>query len=275
VLTKQSISPLSCGNTHISIILLSIEYIKMETFTSLKYKLFKDVYPNQLYETAPKIDEPFIRQMARTIQEEEMVKGFRMAVRQSASKYFQDLLLHGEYDEILPAITQLRKHHRDVVGEKNYPWWHLTVNVNYKVVPQAMAMKKLHKFLEKSFVKQYVYSIEQRGDTVDEMGKGLHFHILLEQTARDLSTFKTGVKNSFNKICDVSNREILCFKPKIDEQAFIDCYRYINGVKVDEEKQQRIEIDKQFREKNNFQKIYKSLDFNFPNIPDLNAVLME
>ena len=246
----------------------------METFRSLRHKLYNDVYPNSPAKPE-KIEDPLIRQMVERIQEEEMVKGFRMAVRTTASKYFQDLLLHGEYDEILPAITQLRRHHKDVVGEKNYPWWHLTVNVNYKVVNQDMAMKKLHKFLEKSFVKQYVYSIEQRGETEEEMGKGLHFHILVEQNARDLSTFKTGVKNSFNKICDVSNREILCFKPKVDTQAFKDCYRYIHGVKVDEEKHNRIEIDNKFREKNDFQKVYKSLNFNFPDIPDLNAVLME
>lgn len=248
--------------------------IKMETFQPLRHTLFKECYPNAQAKP-PKIEDPLIRLMVEKIQDEEVVKGFRMAVRQTASRYFTDLLLHGEYDEILPAITTLRKQHKAVIGEKNYSWWHLTVNVNYKVVNQAMAMKKLHKFLEKSFIKQYAYSIEQRGETEEEMGKGLHFHILVEQTARDLSTFKTGVKNSFNKICDVSNREILCFKPKVDEQALKDCYRYINGVKVDEEKQQRIEIDNKFREKNDFQKIYKSSNFNFPDIPDLDAVLMD
>jgi uncharacterized protein YqgV (UPF0045/DUF77 family) len=246
----------------------------METFKILRRKLFDDVYPNAPIKP-PTIEEPLIRQMVDRIHEEEVIKGFRMAVRTTASRYFQDLLLHGEMDEILPAITQLRKHHKDVVGEKNYPWWHLTINVNYKVVPQEMALKKLHKFLEKAFIKQYVYTIEQRGETDEEIGKGLHFHILVEQNARDLSTFKTGVKNSFNKICDVSNREILCFKPKVDEQAFKDCYRYLHGIKVDEEKQQRIEIDKKFREKNDFQKIYKSSNFNFPDIPDLDAVLMK
>lgn len=111
-----------------------------------------------------------------------------------------------------------------------------------------------YKVSSRSFVKKYAYSIEQRGESEETMGNGIHIHFLFTtDTNRShvvkylYSSLKEYVGNP--RHVDVREYPLSYWDDKIS---------YIKGDKWDDEKTLKVETDRLFRKKNNIEQYYTS-----------------
>lgn len=117
-------------------------------------------------------------------------------------------------------------------------------------------LKLLANFVKRKPITDYVYTIEQRGETIEDCGKGFHAHILVSwdqsmtKRVRQFAgeTFKRVIGSNSNKIININKIPKEFWKDKID---------YMLGIKWDAEKADKLKIDKIFREKNKISILYK------------------
>lgn len=135
------------------------------------------------------------------------------------------------------------------------------ITINPKPETKLSTLQKaINKFLMKEWIEGEVYyTFEQRGTNPDEAGKGLHCHILLERNGKKPSHL---LRETFNTFKNLYGKRP---KDKIIENDYKfygfaykeDKINYMKGIKWDEDKQDKINIDKIFREKNNLKLYYK------------------
>ncbi|AXH77931.1 MAG: putative replication initiation protein [Cressdnaviricota sp.] len=119
-------------------------------------------------------------------------------------------------------------------------------------------LKLLEKSINKKWIDKYYYNIEQRGETLENIGTGLHSHMLIvpsshkrkSEVHREFhSTFKAIVGNKLHvHIQDFPDNII---QDKLD---------YLNGLKWDGEKQTKINMDINFRLNNKLNIIYTNAE---------------
>lgn len=125
----------------------------------------------------------------------------------------------------------------------------LWITVNPQENPEVLQDLQLaiEKLRYKKFVLKLQYSFEQRGETEEDAGKGVHLHMLLQ---RDLSTrydnVKRSIHNIFDKLC--GNSLHVCIKPCYDSWVE-DKVSYLQGQKWDEDKDDKVKYDKLWRDK--------------------------
>jgi hypothetical protein len=116
---------------------------------------------------------------------------------------------------------------------------------------------KLCKLCKSTRILEYLYTIEQRGDTDDTMGNGIHSHVL--------------IKHKFPKFCKLQQHFYNGFKTVIGNIKHIDIkhcknvrdvshrINYINGEKKDNEKIEKVLIDRKWRQQWGIQNVYGNL----------------
>jgi hypothetical protein len=188
--------------------------------------------------------------------------------------YFEALLRNGLFEQFedSPHTIQFIKASQEALANMNDPmlkefkciWITLTPEEchDYDNNPKRLA-EEIIKWLEKSsHVSTYSFAIEQRSDNIELMGKGVHAHILIQQTDLTYTRWvewvkrtwgcKHGVKfNFFGR----NKTGAIYFK---DEEFAKEKEQYLLGNKEGSHKQALSKIDKLFREKYNIQPIYKS-----------------
>jgi len=120
-------------------------------------------------------------------------------------------------------------------------------------------MKSLNKYVNKKWIEDYIYVIEQRGITEDESGKGFHSHLLIwKPDNKRSSEVIRETKNTFKKICSVDNPAILniqnCKEDDIDKRK--NYMLGLKGLNDDPTKEQKQKIDVGFRKRNNIDLYY-------------------
>lgn len=157
-----------------------------------------------------------------------------------------------EYDEFFDKFIRPRL----ITGKKESIFW-ITINPKSDVKLNEFLIK-LKKASTKAWIDQFYYNIEQRGETIEEAGKGLHSHFLIKAKtykkishARDefYNTFKNMVGNP--KHVDVKSYPLSMMQDKLD---------YLQGKKWDDEKQTKVAVDNYFREKNKLLLLYTNED---------------
>jgi len=129
-------------------------------------------------------------------------------------------------------------------------------------VSLAESLKCFKKFITKTNFKEYLYVIEQRGENYETVGTGIHYHFLVRHTYSKFSDLSRETKNTFKNIIDTSNpniNNIINFKTcetKTDVNKRIE---YMTGIKKDECKHLKQEMDKLFRQQNNLHSYYGTL----------------
>jgi hypothetical protein len=131
-------------------------------------------------------------------------------------------------------------------GNEITEYMFITVNPDPKYNLSVRAMyDKLHKLCKSTRIIEYLFSIEQRGATKDEMGRGIHAHIL--------------IKHKFPKFCKLQQHFYNAFKTVIGNIKHIDIkycksvsdvihrIEYIKGEKKDDLKFDKVEIDREWR----------------------------
>lgn len=155
---------------------------------------------------------------------------------------------------------------KSLTGKKNpNAYGFFTFNFDPKIIDLGKAIVCMKDVMLKKWLKtnEYYYCYEQRGTSLDDMGQGLHVHLLFKKP-QGKSPFhcKRECWSSFKKFCglkegDVFDKHFL-FVPESWKQDKID---YISGIKnKDPEgiKALRVKFDRIYREKNSLKDLYSN-----------------
>lgn len=168
--------------------------------------------------------------------------------------------LHFKIEEYLDSEEFLNSHpifkeERDRVEKFNTRYIFLTVNPEPSITLKTI-LEILKKACSKKWMTNYIYSIEQRGDDENEIGKMPHIHLIIDmEIDKKRHEIIRELKNTFKKLCDVSKTSFFNVK-NIKDGHLKNFVKYITGVKKDQLKHPKQKIDKLFREKNNLLPLY-------------------
>lgn len=137
--------------------------------------------------------------------------------------------------------------------EINKEWYFLTVNPKPDITLKEF-MKTIQKALVKKWITYYIFVIEQRGETENELGKGFHTHIIFNKGIKHCKIVKE-MSNTFKNMCDVSNFHLFNIKNIGDEEKARKI-EYITGTKADDAKHLKQQMDIIFRKKENLKSYY-------------------
>lgn len=149
------------------------------------------------------------------------------------------LKLQIEYLKNIPTSELLHVNFKKIV-------W-VTVNPKPDISLESFKAR-VDNYLKRKFVLNPLYRYEQRGETEEELGRGFHVHILFDKSDQiSPAQIIKYTQNSFKYITGNSKH--------IDIKIYPYEYRkekedYLNGIKWDKEKEEKLKIDKLFREKN-------------------------
>lgn len=110
----------------------------------------------------------------------------------------------------------------------------------------------------KKWIEEYLYVIEQRGETESDMGKGFHTHIILNLPKLKPSLIRSQLGYYFKQIMDVNHNSIFNIKYIDNEQMFRKKDSYLLGQKKDITKHLKQDMDVLFRERYHIEKFYSS-----------------
>lgn len=163
--------------------------------------------------------------------------------------------------ENLGLTTIVKK--RDI--RDKYTHIFLTINP-----PPSMQLMDFHNNIEKTltkggnlklWIKGYLYVLEQRGENIEELGKGFHTHILIELTGhKKKSEIDRELKNKWKKNLDTENYHIFNIK-YIDYDEQLRKQKYMLAWKKDKKKHLKQEHDILWRQNNSLRKYY-FVDYN-------------
>lgn len=144
-------------------------------------------------------------------------------------------------------------------------WLYLTISPPDRISFEDFK-KKVEKYVARKIITDYLYVYEQRGTTMEEVGKGRHAHLLV---ARNLdyipSQFLRNTKNTFKSIVNVQQRSL--FYPVWQNPEYMkDKTEYLMGKKSKEGKDVKQAMDKEFREANALQNYYTNIPEYFQNL---------
>lgn len=159
--------------------------------------------------------------------------------------YWSDFLENEEVCRMYPIFKDI-----EVMQDKKDKCQSVFITVNPRSDVSLKIFKDtLVKATSKSWITNYIYVIEQRGETEDELGKGMHAHILLFKGKKKLSELVREMGNTFKKLLDVSNSSLLniqgCKDDDVDKRL-----NYMLGKKQDENKHLKQEMDILYRQLN-------------------------
>lgn len=110
--------------------------------------------------------------------------------------------------------------------------------------------------MSKKWVESYLYVYEQRSETLDELGKGFHFHSLIKKPSnKPPFQIMREFKNTIKKIVDVENHHFFNIK-YIDHPEALRKQIYICGQKADENKHKKQEMDIIWRQREKIEQYY-------------------
>jgi len=160
-----------------------------------------------------------------------------------------------EFNEVFTRVmNEKKKHLRSLVKVEPEIYW---ITVNPKPgVELPIIMKTVQNFCNRKAVIDYHYTYEQRGESEQELGKGIHCHMLILWNKKQNKYLKQFLKESCGRIVGSTNNNILNIR-RITPDVYQDKLDYLNGLKWDKEKDEKIKMDKIFREKNNILCIFK------------------
>ncbi len=120
----------------------------------------------------------------------------------------------------------------------------LTINVKEGVTLETL-ITKINKMGKKKWLTDYLLAIEQRGETLADLGKGLHFHAIIPRTIEPARTRKE-LASTFNSVCDTSN--VHCMNIRwLTEKQLPKVILYLQGQKKDSSKSLKVQMDLIYR----------------------------
>lgn len=151
--------------------------------------------------------------------------------------------------EIMDRYAHLKKV-EEIQQNSNFIF--VTVNPNPQITLLDF-INKMNKLMSKKWITNYLYVFEQRGENLAEIGKGFHFHLILQKPKTKAYThIYRELGNSANSVCDSSNFNFFNCKAISNEEKERKII-YLTGRKADSSKWLKQDMDIIFRQKNNLQ----------------------
>lgn len=178
--------------------------------------------------------------------------------------YMDELLMHlekGEYGGQVQKVYNEVKAYKQEKEESKKKDYYGFFTFNFKPSITLLDVQNfIGKLISKTWLSEWYYTIEQRGETLDELGKGIHIHFLFKRNIKPSHTNRE-IYNTFKKYTDTPQEIIFKTAFKYYPKKFLnDKLDYMTGKKWDEDKLQKVIMDKEFRKKNNLNIIYKYND---------------
>lgn len=181
--------------------------------------------------------------------------------KQKLSKIYEAFYEAGLVDRKIRDLEQKILNLNKTPGKvrKQFFYW-VTINP-----PPECHIRELHiateKLASRSFIEDYVYVIEQRGETEEEAGKGIHIHLLFkikDDPYEPPSKIKKYLKSTYKQIVNVETKA-LWIQP-CPKEYVKDKIDYILDTNKDSTKTQKQNIDKYYREQNRIAPYYTNID---------------
>lgn len=203
---------------------------------------------NVLGELAEEERHIYLDKLKRDIDDELKAKALQECILNRYRAHYSKLLDEGEADEIMPLMKEIndeKKKKDDETIKSDYVF--ITVNPR-PTAPLNEFTKIVNKSVEKTFIKKSLHVIEQRGETMEDLGKGFYCHILLNKGDYRISHLRREFARTFKNVCDVDNPH--CFNVSLCKKSDLaKRQNYITGEKKDEEKHLKQKMDIEFRKK--------------------------
>lgn len=170
------------------------------------------------------------------------------------------------YEELHKKFIKLVKDFKETTQETLRLTSYMFITINpIEDVSLKDLLKTVDKYVNRTLINEYIYVVEQRGTNQEELGKGIHIHLLVKTSYKKPSDFKRDTISTFKKIVDCYNTpnwyRKLNLKPCDTEDDVKRRKEYMLGTKKDELKQVKQNMDKVFREKYNLRPYYCSINF--------------
>lgn len=165
--------------------------------------------------------------------------------------------LHRMFEEAYMKDAMERFSHLQRVEElqSKCKYIFLTINPNPHITLQDF-IKTCEKMMSKPWIQNYLYVYEQRGETLEDCGKGFHFHAIIEKPSnKSYKHIVREMSSSANRLCDTSNYHFYNLK-NITEEEKERKIQYITGRKADTSKHAKQDMDIPFRERNKLLSYY-------------------
>lgn len=161
----------------------------------------------------------------------------------------QDGIIYNQYIEKYKFLQKQEE------IKENSKYVFITINPN-AFITLLDFINKINKMMAKKWITNYLYVYEQRGEHLGELGKGFHFHLILQKPkTKSYAHMLRELSNSANSVCDSSNFHFFNIKSISEEE----CQRkiiYITGSKADASKHLKQEMDIIWRQNNNLKSFY-------------------
>lgn len=168
--------------------------------------------------------------------------------------YFSQIIEDENCGEITKTLTELKSLEKEKEA-KNGEHVFLTIapveNTNLDDF-----IKKLYDITKLSYYTKYLFVIEQRGENEDEIGKGMHAHILAHKGKYKLSHCKRDAERVMQKKPPIECNVNAQYRKGI---GILNTQTYMIGQKDDPKKWIKQQHDVLFREKNSLKTYYGSL----------------
>lgn len=171
-------------------------------------------------------------------------KALERVVSQYYYNHFNKLIMEENVEEILPLFVRIKEEINSVQDNTNYIFLNVNPASNIELLN---FLKIIEKSLKKKWIKSFLYVIEQRGETEEEIGKGFHTHIIIEK--EETKSYSQAIKElarAFSGACDTSNLHFFNGS-KIKQNDLSKRKNYILGRKADSAKWKKQDMDIIFR----------------------------
>lgn len=185
------------------------------------------------------------------------LESLKKVITNKFNLYWTDFLENEEVVKMYPIFKDI-----EIINNKKDKTEFVFITVNPRPdVSLKIFMDTIQKAISKVWIERYIYVIEQRGENEEELGKGIHTHILLYKGKKKLSELHREMGNTFKKIVDTSNYALFnisgCKDEDIDKRK-----NYMLGIKNDENKHLKQKMDVIYRLRNNIETSYQKWGIN-------------
>jgi len=194
-----------------------------------------------------------VQSIIKKISEEWKYAALKEVYMSKYKQHYNNLIDSGDADKIEPIFKELREKNEEKFKSNLY---FITINPYPKKHLSLEQFKKLlERVMKKTWIKRYCLVIEQRGENEDELGKGVHTHMLIDKGDFRHSHLLRDFKTIFENVTDTSNPCCYNIKP-CKEEDICKRQKYMLGRKASPDKWIKQEMDKVFREKYNIPAYY-------------------
>lgn len=130
------------------------------------------------------------------------------------------------------------------------------VTINWKPGTSVdTAIRLLRNVFQKTWVDKYHYTFEQRGEHIEELGKGFHSHLLFIEVDKPKSQISREI---YNTVKNYVGNKLHVDVRMIPTDWIADKLEYMRGNKWDSDKEQKTKMDVLWRQQNHLETIYES-----------------